>query len=106
MELLCRPVADWELRTRIDSVAKSGKEPEPHVDVCTGCKVDGGCNDVDIHCGLVAIHNRQADGTVATSLKKRSAYLKSLISHVKKNGDTPFPAQRELIASVRADLFG
>ena len=71
MELLCRPVADWELRTRIDSVAKSGKEPEPHVDVCTGCKVDGGCNDVDIHCGLVAIHNRQADGTVATSLKKR-----------------------------------
>ena len=47
----------------------SSRVAVPHADVCTGCTVAGGCNDLDPDCQLVVQHGIRADGTLRRSTK-------------------------------------
>ena len=67
-------------------------------DVCTDCKVDGGCDDTSIWCGLVAKHNITADGSVARKRKSSRRYMSQLRDFATRHGCTPYPEQEDLIA--------
>lgn len=103
MNLLRMPKVPWEMRTKNSGKDKTGPDPESHEDVCINCRVEGQCNDHDIKCALVAIHNRKSDGTSAAQVRRQKQYLASLRSHLMDNGDTPFPEQRNLIISDRGN---
>lgn len=108
MKNLRKPVEQW-----IMDAAKMGAERYETVtpdlmDVCGNCQVDGGCDDKSIYCELVAVHGVTADDTSAKGLLTSRRYVRDLCAHKAMHGDTPYPEQRDLIATESQGelLFG
>lgn len=68
------------------------------LDLCMNCQVEGGCDDTDVRCGMVAVRRRYANGKPATQLVKGARYRNKLEQFQREHGNLPFPEQVELIA--------
>lgn len=98
MKNLKPPIEDWVMPDLSAGTCDSGIEGEDYLDVCLNCRVVGSCDDRDIRCGLVAMHNRTSDGVPATARRTSRRYIKALLEHVRETGKTPYPEQMDLIA--------
>lgn len=98
MQKLTRPVRSWALSLPTVGRNASRKDIEDHVDVCMNCKVEGGCNDLDIRCELSAVYKRRSDNVCAKKMLHSPEYKKQLEKYVAEHGVTPYPEQSDMIA--------
>ena len=99
MKNLKKPVEEWVMDSaRMGADRYESVTPEL-MDVCGDCKVEGGCDDKSIYCELVAVHGVTADDVSARGLVHSRRYVRDLCAHKAVYGDTPYPEQRDMIAT-------
>lgn len=90
---------DWAapLDTKVPQTEPVGPDDEG-LDLCMNCQVEGGCDDTDVRCGMVAVRRRHANGKPANQLVNGARYRSKLKQFQREHGCLPFPEQVELIA--------